>query len=291
MKKYLILGLLAVILILSVGIALAGKPDSTPGKSKAVVTLPAKAVEIAPGVFSLGKAIEGGRIVEGYAFVDYKKGYVKPGTVCGNGICEPGENPNKCPVDCDGDGEDGSDCYDFLSKGARWKTIEPYLVNPSNTRGLDETFVMNNLAADIVKWETEAGTDILGLGSSTSMTLEVDLVDPDGYNELYFGEISDDGVIAMAVVWGIWGGPPPFREIVEWDQIYDQVDYDWSDSGEEGKMDFENIATHELGHSVGLSDLYKGECSEQTMYGYADYGETKKRTLEAGDITGIQKLY
>jgi hypothetical protein len=64
-----------------------------------------------------------------------------------------------------------------------------------------------------------------------------------------------------------------------------------SDSGEAGKMDFENIATHELGHSVGLGDLYTDACSEQTMYGYADNGETKKRTLEAGDIKGVQELY
>jgi len=27
------------------------------------------------------------------------------------------------------------------------------------------------------------------------------------------------------------------------------------------------------------------------MYGYASNGETKKRTLEDGDITGVKKLY
>ena len=56
-------------------------------------------------------------------------------------------------------------------------------------------------------------------------------------------------------------------------------------------MDFENIATHELGHSVGLADLYESKCSEMTMYGYADYGETKKQTLEDGDIKGIKEIY
>jgi len=56
-------------------------------------------------------------------------------------------------------------------------------------------------------------------------------------------------------------------------------------------MDFENIATHELGHSVGLDDLYDERSSEQTMYGYASYGETKKRTLEDGDINGVYQLY
>ena len=56
-------------------------------------------------------------------------------------------------------------------------------------------------------------------------------------------------------------------------------------------MDLQNIATHELGHSAGLNDIYSSTCSEVTMYGYSSYGETKKRTLEQPDITGLQKIY
>jgi len=32
-------------------------------------------------------------------------------------------------------------------------------------------------------------------------------------------------------------------------------------------------------------------CTEETMYRFATEGETKKRTLNTGDITGIKKLY
>ena len=56
-------------------------------------------------------------------------------------------------------------------------------------------------------------------------------------------------------------------------------------------MDLQNIATHEFGHGIGLDDVYNSECSEVTMYGYSDYGEIKKRTLEQPDVTGLQKLY
>ena len=56
-------------------------------------------------------------------------------------------------------------------------------------------------------------------------------------------------------------------------------------------MDFESIATHELGHSVGMGDLYTTDCGEMTMYGYATDGETKKSSLEDGDITGVKELY
>ena len=103
--------------------------------------------------------------------------------------------------------------------------------------------------------------------------------------------MTDPNAIAVTIIWGIFGGSPFNRQLVEWDQIYDDATYDWSISGEAGKMDFENIATHELGHAVGMSDLYNSTCANETMYGYAAYGETKKRDLNAGDISGISKLY
>jgi hypothetical protein len=73
--------------------------------------------------------------------------------------------------------------------------------------------------------------------------------------------------------------------------VFDQGDFSWSDSGDPSAMDFEAIATHELGHAVGLDDLYEAACSEESMYGYAQNGETKKRTLEAGDKFGVKELY
>jgi len=284
--------------LFAASLTLAAKPkvvnNVNPSKGHAVVKIPARAVEVTPGVFSLGTALHNGEIVEGYAVFKYKKGFGKPGTSCGNEICEPGENINKCPQDCGG-GEDPepdtSSCYTFFAKGAKWKTVEPYIVNPVNTRGLDEAFVLNNLGANVSKWESAAGADILGNGFAIGIELEVDTAAPDGNNEVYFGDIADTDAIAMAVVWGIFDGPPPGRKLVEWDMIFDEADYDWSASGEAGKMDFENIATHELGHAVGMGDLYTTECAEVTMYGYADNGETKKRTLEEGDINGAQKLY
>ena len=288
MKKYLTLGLV-IALVFSMGLVLAAKPANPSGRA---VTIPSHAREVTPGVFYLGTALHNGRVVEGYAFVDYKKGFGKPTGCRDDGVCQGWEDPS-C-ADCIGGGNGGTDtssCYGFLARGTKWKTLEPYVVNPTNTRGLGEQFVVENLAYDVDKWETVAGVNILGTGSATSETLEADLQSPDDKNEVYFGDVSYSGAIAITIVWGIFSGPPWARELVEWDMIFDQVDFDWSDSGEAGKMDFENIATHELGHSVGLDDLYDSKCSEMTMYGYAGYGETKKRTLEDGDRTGVKKLY
>ena len=302
MNKILVIAMIFAVILSGMGLAAAARPDVDPypSKGKAPVKIPDHAREVAPGVFKLGISIDKGRIVEGYAIVDYREKGAKPGTVCGNDICEPGENARKCPSDCGNGGEDpdASSCFGFLAKGAKWRTVEPYMVDPANTENLDESYVESNMALDISKWEDAADGTVDGiiskdiLGSQTAGIVDgADLISTDNKNEVYFGDVEQDNAIAITVVWGIFGGPPGRRELVEWDQVYDQVDFDWSAIGEIDKMDFENIATHELGHSVGLNDLYDSICSQQTMYGYADNGETNKRDLEQGDIAGILQLY
>jgi hypothetical protein len=94
-------------------------------------------------------------------------------------------------------------------------------------------------------------------------------------------------------VWGIFRGPPSGRELVEWDMVFDDTDYDWSAEvagGVAGKMDFHNIAVHEVGHAAGMGHS-PDSCADETMYSYADFEEITKRDLNAGDIAGIVDLY
>lgn len=264
-------------LVFSTALATTGV-DRVPAvndKSGVGVIIPEKAVEVADGVFSLGAAVDpgSGKLVEGYAFV-YKDLPAKP------------DNPGKPG----GKDKGSSKCYAFLANGAKWKEVKPWVVNATNDGGLADGYVLDNLAYDIGKWEIAAETDILGNGVLTSDILEADTVSPDGVNEVYFADIDSQGAIGITIVWGIFGGRPAGRELVEWDQVYDDVDYGWSSTGEAGKMDFENIATHELGHTVGMGHP-TDSCMEETMYRFAGLGETIKRDLGAGDIAGIGKLY
>ena len=192
-----------------------------------------------------------------------------------------------------------SACYGFFAQGSKWKTIEPWIFDPYNNQGLDQNTLFDIQAKDILKWEDGAdgkvgnhkSIDILGNGSITSIPLSVDLLSPDGVNEVYFGDIQTTGAIAVTVVWGIFDGPIDGRQLVEWDQVFDDVHFPWSITGDPAKMDFENISTHEIGHATGLIDLYDPVCYQQTMYGYASFGQTLKRTLEKGDINGINLIY
>jgi hypothetical protein len=54
--------------------------------------------------------------------------------------------------------------------------------------------------------------------------------------------------------------------------------------------DFQNVATHEFGHWVGLDDLFDNLDRDLTMYAFSAGGEVKKRTLGLGDISGKNAL-
>lgn len=276
----------------------ASKPSEV-GREK--FSLPEQAREVSPGVYNLGFAEHGGKKVEGYAFIHRKDGYARPSGCNNDNKCQGWEDAScgDCSGGNGGDDAGTSSCYGFLAKDAKWKEVEDYIVNATNSSSLAEAFVLGNIGGNIEEWESAAGKDILGVGSATDSALLADVNSPDNQNEVYFADIDSPGAIGVTIVWGIFGGPPWARELVEWDQVYDDVDFDWSeDCGAENciepgkeKMDFGNIATHELGHTFGLDDLYDSNCSEVTMYGYARFGETNKRSLEDGDINGVAKLY
>jgi len=271
-----ILMVFTVFLVITPAVATPNENASDKAKENAQVSIPANAKKIAQGIYHLGFAIDEGKVVEGIMAFHHRPGHSGgPGGSGGTSDTEP-----------TGD----SRCYSLFAKGSKWKGVEPWLLNPSNIEGLSDSFLLDNLQSNIQKWEDESATNILGEGAITSAILVADTISPDGENEVYFGDIADPNSIAVTIVWGIFGGPPGNRILVEWDQVYDDVTFDWSSTGVAEKMDFENISTHEMGHSLGLSHP-DNTCTVETMYAFAGEGETNKRTLENGDVTGINKLY
>lgn len=265
MKKFIVIVPLISLLFFGAGLVQARSANSNKDYK-----LPANAVEVAPNVFSLGTAYDNQShsMVEGYAFV-HKKNDAKSNAIKGP----------KAPA-----------CYGFLATGAKWKNVEDWTVFPG--AGLDGNFILNSTESNIVKWETAAGNiNILGTGSfGAGVPSDSNVLDDK--NEVSFSHISDSSTIAVTIVWGVFSGPTFNRQLVAWDQIFN-TDYSWSENaiGSTNQMDFENISTHELGHTVGMDDMYNSSCSTVTMYGYANYGETNKSSLEQADITGISTLY
>ena len=238
--------------------------------------VPEHAVEIAPGIYSLGTAIHDGKEVQGILAFHHRTGHDGG---------PPGNN---------GDDDTTNTCFASFTKGATWRATESWILDPTNNAGLTEDFLKSELANNMATWEDPDSDDIQDFdifGDVTDGVVDgVDTISPDGKNEVYFADISTSGVIALTITWYETRGPPQNRDIVEWDQIYDDADFDWSSAGEAGKMDFANIATHELGHALGLSHPNE-TCTLETMYAFAEDGETIKRDLHDGDIAGVNDMY
>jgi hypothetical protein len=206
-------------------------------------------------------------------FIYEKEGFAKP-----PGVGRPKDKP--------------AEGYELLGKGVEWKELPvTYYIDPSNDNGLTTKFVTEAIYESAEEWDSHTGTELFNDNYYVIDDGSWDSDAPDGRNELVFGDYPVANVIAVTIIWGYFGGPPGQRQIVEFDIMFD-VDFTWGDAtADPTVMDLQNIATHEFGHGVGLADLYDDQWSEQTMYGYATEGETKKRTLNTGDIAGIQALY
>jgi len=258
-----------VILLGIVGFAITGIAGVP---SHAAVKIPSHAVEIAPGLYDLGQAVVDGEVVQGYMFIDFKKAAAKP-----SGPPKPGNNT--------------STCYAFLSSGAKWKQTEQYTLNPANADGINDSVVASNIAGSLNAWDAQVAFPIFSSGNLTASTLVADTVSPDNVNEVYFSSIDGTGSIAVTIVWGVFSGPPSGRKLIEWDMVFDDAEFAFGNADiNAAVMDLLSIATHESGHAAGM-DHPDGSCTEETMYAYASTGETKKRTLNSGDIAGIKSLY
>ncbi len=243
--------------------------------SKKTIIIGVLAVLFIAGIAVIAKAIE--RIpaqvtdhspaLEKIEFIHWKKGFARPETA----------KAPKPPA-----------CYKFLTPTkVKWPTTVNYVINPSNPQDLVESFIGSTIFNSAETWDVATSKELM------NDTYTIDYSATYGVqnykNEISFGNYPTAGVIAVTTVWY----NPATKAIVEFDVEFD-TDWAWGDATnpETPKaMDLQNIATHELGHGVGLGDIYSSSCSEVTMYGYSDYGEIIKRTLEQPDITGLQKLY
>ena len=223
-------------------------------------------------------------------FIHYKKAFGKPSGCNNDGVCQGWESPD-CS-DCQGsNGNEKSKCYGFIAKGLKLKETKTYVINRTNSFGLSNAFVESAVSAGAEAWDEQVSQELFN--NSYAVNDSVVSGQLDGNNAIAFGDYPQQGVIAVTHIWGYFYGNPKTREIIEFDITWD-TDFVWenaADSNNSNVMDLQNISTHEFGHAAGMDDLYETSCMEETMYGYSEEGETKKRTLETGDITGIKKLY
>ena len=174
--------------------------------------------------------------------------------------------------------------FSFLYDGYHWDDSDlpvRWEINQDGTA--DCTGEFDAVRAGYQTWENVSGSYFTEtyLGTTSGGLVY------DGHNVVSWGE--SEGGDTLAICW-TWYNTITL-EIVECD-IEFQDNHTWSSTGETGKFDVQNIATHEFGHTLLLGDLYGPAVdSEKTMYGLSSEGETKKRTLHQDDIDGIRHIY
>jgi hypothetical protein len=158
-------------------------------------------------------------------------------------------------------------------------TVYTETAEPEGINSDEFAFAVSGAADEWDSWTSEeliAG--ISEVGGST-------VVKYDGVSAVFFADL-DTNVIAMASFWY----SRATREILECDISF-SVNFEWGTDGAATDMDVQNIATHELGHFFNLSDIYDESKDDLTMYGYSWEGDVEKRSLAAGDIAGIRKVF
>ena len=164
-----------------------------------------------------------------------------------------------------------------------------YSINENGTSDCTDEF--EAIHAAYAAWESVATSYMSFSYGGTTTNTEwgvTDNVNLHYWAESNWSSITEAGsrVIAINSVWYETDGT-----ILDSDIIYNGENFRWSCTGGGGMMDVQNLATHEIGHSLSLADLYNGEDFDKTMFGYVTLGETKKRTLHPDDRAGISYLY
>ena len=183
----------------------------------------------------------------------------------------------------------GKDKEWYKYSGIHWASEDLSVTYTVDTYGsdLDNAQAVSTIILSFETWDKETDTDVFG---DYTATYDSSLIagELDYVNAVVWGDYPTSGVIAMTYFWYY----PDTGELVDVDTLFD-TDYEWSISkkGIPGTMDLQNIATHEFGHWLVLDDLYNRPARKQTMYGYSTFGEISKRSLESGDIAGLEAIY
>ena len=162
--------------------------------------------------------------------------------------------------------------------GCKWgSTSALYRVNANTTDTTAEEALVDAAAAT---WNAASDFRFVDGGSTTITSSTYS----DGVNAVYWSTLTV-GILAQNTYWAYTSAP---ETIIAWDVAFNDY-YTWG-SGTSGTYDIQTIATHELGHSLNLRDLYGPRDADKIMYGYGSAGQVK-RVLSAGDIAGAQWIY
>jgi len=184
----------------------------------------------------------------------------------------------------------------------RWNEEAPkvqlYLKSDTVPSNLDPVEVKYAISAAANTWDNAVAKNLFADGQTVINDPSKGIDQRDGFNVNAWKYLSDaPNALAYSRTWS--GGPivGGYYSALESDISYN-TRWTWSTSG--GDYDVQSVAVHELGHTIGLGDIYsttyggslpptdpRTQDFEQVMNAY----DAPQRTLGNGDRAGAQLLY
>ena len=195
----------------------------------------------------------------------------------------------------------GGNANAYYFSGRKWTTRDPQIKISVNAAGgpLTQSQMQSAVSAAAETWDAATNQNLFSDGGAVATTAVQGKYDRQ--NVVSFLKYNTGcTALASAGTWyriykpggytryaGTFADPYP---IVESDIAFN-TNYKWTTTGEAGKIDFQSVALHEMGHTIGLSDLYNKLQFKTDTRQVMHYYTGKKWTLGNGDATGVWKLY
>jgi len=164
-----------------------------------------------------------------------------------------------------------------------------YRLNPAGSDDLPFTQVERALVASFQTWEDiPTSTIAFTRGPNTSSTASAG----DGQLELFWvenSEMTGDGLnLTGALALTRYQFIPATGEMTDAAIVFNGSRYRWASDGRADAVDIQDVATHEIGHLIGLSHSPIGG---MTMYPRTIAGRTHNRILGSDDIIAASVAY
>jgi hypothetical protein len=171
------------------------------------------------------------------------------------------------------------------SSYAKWTSLPvTFYVNPTN-QDVTASAAAGAFQAALDVWNTQGGSPFRYFyGGTVSDTATAH----DYRNVAIFRNVSNGGTIATTYSWWTTGGSLLDADIIFWDGGFKFYTGTSGCTTTTASMYIEDVATHELGHGLGLNH---SSVSDATMYPTAMYCSQMNRTLASDDVSAIRALY
>ena len=175
--------------------------------------------------------------------------------------------------------------YAYTSFGGKWASFPVVMyLNPANG-DVSTTAAVSAIQTALNAWNTQSGSAFrYSYGGAVSDTATAH----DYRNVMFFRNASNGGVIATTYSWWDSGGRMLDSDVIFWDGGFKFYTGTTGCTTSVPSAYIEDVATHELGHALGLGH---SSASDATMYSTYTMCTQTKRTLAADDITGAKALY